>query len=83
MLVEEWDLTLALLNNLQLCYNPGDGKLATTTKLARQLITHKKVFVGDGIVNIPSYVVPVELEEKISLKIKKKSGVEKVMKIKK
>ena len=47
-------------------------KLATTPKLARQLITHKKVFVGTGIVNSPSYVVPVELEGKISLKMKKK-----------
>lgn len=47
-------------------------KLATTSKLARQLITHKKVFVGSGIVNSPSYIVPVELEGKISLKMKKK-----------
>lgn len=47
-------------------------KLATTSKLARQLITHKKVFVGEGIVNVPSYIVPVEMEGKISLKIKNK-----------
>ena len=46
-------------------------KLATTSKMARQLITHKKVLVGGEIVNKPSYIVPVELENKISLKPKK------------
>lgn len=46
---------------------------ATTLKSARQLITHKKVFVGGGIVNSPSYVVPVELESTIHLKIKNKA----------
>jgi small subunit ribosomal protein S4 len=46
-------------------------KLATTSRSARQLITHKKVLVGGNIVNSPSYVVPVELENKISLKAKK------------
>jgi small subunit ribosomal protein S4 len=46
-------------------------KLATTSKSARQLITHKKVLVGKNIVNSPSYIVPVELENKISLKTKK------------
>ena len=45
-------------------------KLATTSKSARQLITHKKVLVGNNIVNSPSYIVPVELENKISLKTK-------------
>ena len=43
-------------------------KLATTTKSARQLITHKKVLINNKVVNRPSYVVPVELENKISLK---------------
>ena len=46
-------------------------KLATTSRSARQLITHKKVLVGGNIVNSPSYIVPVELENKISLKTKK------------
>jgi len=60
-------------------------KLAPTPKTARQLITHKKVLVNDKIVNIPSYVVSVELEEKIKLrdkKIKKKpeKKIEKVEK---
>lgn len=47
-------------------------KMASTLKGARQLITHKKVFVGEGIVNSPSYIVPIELENKIHLKIKNK-----------
>ncbi|MBR9701487.1 30S ribosomal protein S4 [Candidatus Pacearchaeota archaeon] len=45
-----------------------DKKLATTPKGARQMITHKKVMVDGNVVNIPSYIVPVELEDKISLK---------------
>jgi small subunit ribosomal protein S4 len=44
--------------------------LARTPKSARQLIVHKKVLVNGRIVSIPSYIVPVELEGKISLKIK-------------
>ena len=45
-------------------------KLAKTTKEARQLITHKKVLVYKGVVNAPSYVVPIDLEDKIQLKKK-------------
>jgi len=47
-------------------------KLVTTSKTARQLITHKKVLVDGKIVNIPSYIVPIELENKITLKVSKK-----------
>lgn len=47
-------------------------KLTTTTKSARQLITHKRILVNGRIVDSPSYIVPVELEGKISLKEKKK-----------
>ena len=51
--------------------------LAPTAKTARQLVTHKKVFIKGKIVNVPNYIVPVELEDKISLKIsKKKIGFE-------
>ena len=46
-------------------------KLVTTQKSARQLITHKKVLVNNKIVNAPSYMVPVEFEDKISLKLSK------------
>ncbi len=47
-------------------------KIATTQKSARQLITHKKILVDGNIVNSPSYIVPIVLENKISLKTKKK-----------
>ncbi|MFH1503344.1 MAG: 30S ribosomal protein S4 [Candidatus Diapherotrites archaeon] len=47
-------------------------KLSSTPKQARQFIVHKKVFVDDKVVNKPSYIVPVKLENKIKLKEKKK-----------
>ncbi|MAH03339.1 30S ribosomal protein S4 [Candidatus Pacearchaeota archaeon] len=47
-------------------------KFSTTSKSARQLITHKKVLVNGNIVDSPSYIVPIELEGKISLKKKAK-----------
>ena len=46
-------------------------KLATTPKQARQLIVHKKVLIDGKAIDSPSYVVPVELESKITLKDKK------------
>lgn len=57
-------------------------KLARTSKSARQLITHKKVLVSGEIVQVPSFMVPVELENKIILKqrakkIKKRKTEEK------
>jgi len=52
-------------------------KLTTTTKSARQLITHKRILVDGKIVDSPSYIVPVKLEGKISLKRKKKKVKEK------
>jgi len=55
-------------------------KIARTPKEARQLITHKKVLVNRNVVNSPSYIVPVEFENQISLKetkIKKEKPVEK------
>jgi len=47
-------------------------RLATTAKSARQMITHRKVRVNGRIVDSPSYIVPVELEEKIGI-VKKAS----------
>lgn len=47
-------------------------KFALSSKAARQLITHQKVLVDGKVVNVPSYVVPVELENKITLKKIKK-----------
>ena len=52
-------------------------KIATTPKSARQLITHKKVLINGKVVNVPSYIVPVELENKISLKKGVKKTIEK------
>ena len=49
-----------------------DKKLANTVKGARQLITHRKVLVNGKALDSPSYIVPVELENKISLKFMKK-----------
>jgi small subunit ribosomal protein S4 len=52
-------------------------KMATTPKSARQLITHKKVLINGESINAPSYIVPVELENKITLK-KNKVKVKKI-----
>ena len=54
-------------------------RIATTAKSARQLITHRKILVDGMVVNAPSYVVPVELENKITIKprVKKSKPVEK------
>lgn len=43
-------------------------KISSTIKGARQLIIHKKILVKDHVVNSPSYIVPVELENEIILK---------------
>ena len=50
-------------------------KIATTQKSARQLITHKKILVDGNIVNSPSYIVPIALENKISRKTNQKIPV--------
>lgn len=42
--------------------------LAKTARHARQLITHKKVLVEGSAVDVPSYLVPVIYEDKITLK---------------
>jgi len=52
-----------------------EKKLATTSKSARQLITHKKVLVDGKVVGSPSYIVTTELEDKISLKNEKPKKV--------
>ena len=43
-------------------------KFNVPIKKARQLIVHKKVLVGDDIVDSPSYLVQVKTENVISLK---------------
>jgi small subunit ribosomal protein S4 len=55
--------------------------LAHTPKEARQLITHKKVSVNGKVVNIPSYPVKVNEENKISLiKLRKEKKIKEVEK---
>lgn len=46
--------------------------MARSMKSARQLITHKKVLVDGKMISAPSYIVPLNLREKISLKQAKK-----------
>lgn len=46
-------------------------KMANTVKMARQLIVHKNVLVDGAVVNIPSFVVTKELENKIFIKERK------------
>jgi len=48
--------------------------LATTPKSARQLITHKKVLINGNSINAPSYIVPIKLEDNITIKQKKAKG---------
>jgi small subunit ribosomal protein S4 len=52
-------------------------RLAKTPKAARQLITHRKVMVGEKGIDSPSYIVPVALEDKITIKMKKPGHIEK------
>jgi small subunit ribosomal protein S4 len=52
-------------------------KLASTMKGARQLIVHKNVLVDGNVVNIPSFVVTIDLEDKITLKERKVKEVKK------
>ncbi|MEK6824188.1 MAG: 30S ribosomal protein S4 [Nanoarchaeota archaeon] len=47
--------------------------LVYTIKEARQKIVHKKVLVDKKVINKPSYLVPVELENKITIKEKQKT----------
>lgn len=47
-------------------------KLANTMKSARQRITHRKILIDGKVVNKPSYIVPVKLEGKITIKKEKK-----------
>jgi len=51
--------------------------LSNTIKEARQKIVHRKISVDGKVINKPSYIVPVELEDKITIKNKKKSAIKK------
>ncbi|MEK6945724.1 MAG: 30S ribosomal protein S4 [Nanoarchaeota archaeon] len=43
-------------------------KIAPTMKSARQLITHRKILVDGRVVDSPSYIIPVDLENKIAVR---------------
>ena len=45
-------------------------EVARTAKEAQQLITHRRILVNNKAVDSPSYLVPLALENKISLKQK-------------
>ncbi|MCX6749569.1 MAG: 30S ribosomal protein S4 [Candidatus Pacearchaeota archaeon] len=47
-------------------------KIARSPKQARQMIVHKKILVNEKVIDSPSYIVPVEFEEKITAKKAKK-----------
>lgn len=49
-----------------------EKKIASTPKQARQFISHKHIAIDKKIVNIPSYIVPVDEENKIELILVKK-----------
>lgn len=53
-----------------------DKKIAKSVREARQLIVHKKVLVNGKVVNIPSYIVPKDLEETINVKPRKEKKKE-------
>ncbi len=50
-----------------------EKKLADTPKQARQFIVHKHVAVNNNLINVPSYLVPIDEEDKITLKLVKKT----------
>ena len=52
-------------------------RLARSPKHARQMIVHKKILVDEKAISSPSYIVPVEFEEKISVKAGKTKILEK------
>lgn len=47
--------------------------LAKSIRSSRQMIAHRRVYVDGKIVDKPSFIVPVELEDKIDIKNSKKS----------
>jgi len=51
--------------------------IVTTAKAARQAIVHKKILVNGRAIDSPSYLVPVELEKKITIKKSKKKVAKK------
>jgi small subunit ribosomal protein S4 len=57
-----------------------EKKIARTPKQARQLIVHKKILIGDRIVNIPSYQVSLGEESLVEISLKSKKDKKKIIK---
>jgi small subunit ribosomal protein S4 len=57
-----------------------EKKIAITPKQARQLIVHKKILIGNRIVNIPSYQVSLGEESLIEIFLKTKKDKKKTVK---
>lgn len=74
VIAEVLALTIEDLLNRRLQTVVFQKGLATTALGARQLITHKNVYVDGRLVNIPSFVVTKYLEDKVSLKARKLAG---------
>jgi small subunit ribosomal protein S4 len=70
---EVLDLKVEDLLERRLATVVAKKKIANTPKQARQMIVHKRILVDGRVINAPSYKVPVELEDKIELRIKKKA----------
>ncbi|MCR4327282.1 MAG: 30S ribosomal protein S4 [Nanoarchaeota archaeon] len=47
--------------------------ISPTVRTARQMISHKKILVSGSVIDSPSYIVPIEIENKIELKKKVKA----------
>jgi small subunit ribosomal protein S4 len=75
-IAEVLSLTKENLLNRRLQTIDFKKEIAKTPKEARQMITHKKILVDGEAINIPSYIVPVELENKITAKSKKEKKKE-------
>ncbi len=58
-----------------------EKKIATTPRQARQFIVHKNISIDGKKINVPSYLVPVDEEDKIKLELVKKIKKEKEEKI--
>jgi small subunit ribosomal protein S4 len=52
-------------------------KIANSPREARQLIVHKRILVNGNVVNIPSFLITKDVDNKISLKPLKKKTEEK------
>src|SRR3972149_3989776 len=48
--------------------------LAKTPQEARQMVVHKRILIGNKVINVPSYIVLIAEENSLSLKKKAKSA---------